>query len=641
MSKLLYTPSKDVCEQANITKFSQLFSQRLGGKSLETYHELHNTSIEHKGLFWDCVRDFCHVIGNFPANVPVYKKGTHIWEDKYFSKAYLNYAENLLSNFSDPKQVMMRFSSEGQDEFSMTFAEVKRQVINLQNYLYEAGFRAGDRAASIMPNRPETVIAMLAVTSLGGVWASCSPDFGIDSIEDRFGQIDPKVIFICDSYRYNGKIIDMSDKIKALTNILPKSQMTIMIPFERNKACGYTKIVNQKTTKEIEYVKMPFNAPLFIMFSSGTTGKPKSIIHSIGGTLLQHLKEHRLHCNLNKGDNFFYYTTCGWMMWNWSVSALASGMPLLLYDGSPMAPNEDVLFDYISKHKATIFGTSAKFIDSVRKSGFIPKDKYDLSALKIITSTGSPLSNEGFDFVYDSIKKDVHLASISGGTDIISCFVLGVPTLPVYSGEIQGKGLGMDVKIFDETGVETNEKGELICASSFVSMPIGFWNDKDGQKYHKAYFDSFENIWSQGDFAQETEHGGIVIYGRSDAVLNPGGVRIGTAEIYRQVEKLDEVLEAVCIGQDWEDDVRVVLFVKLRENLQLSEELINKIKAEIKNGATPRHVPALIKQVPDIPRTKSGKITEIAVRDIVNGKSIANTGALANPEALDYYRNIV
>ena len=648
MGKLLYTPSEKYLENAYITQFTKFFSDHIG-KPLHDYNDLFTASLAHKEQFWDCLRRFTHVIGEFDESL--YIKGNHIKEDRYFPNARLNYAENLLAPFKDDEQDMLIFSSEGQNHRRLNAKIVKNHVAALSSYLEDIGLNSGNRIAAVMPNMPETVTLMLATTACGGVWASCSPDFGTESIIDRFGQIAPKALIICDQYRYNGKMIDMSDKITALQKQLPDIEHFIVVPFLEelsekvtvtNKIANYHHIIEQNQGTILQFERVPFNAPLFIMFSSGTTGAPKCIVHSVGGTLLQHLKEHRLHCNLGHGDKFFYYTTCGWMMWNWMVSALASGMPLILYDGSPFAPSERVLFDLLEEENATILGTSAKYIDAIRKSGFIPKEHYKLDTLRIVTSTGSPLSEESFDFVYDSVKSDLQLASISGGTDIVSCFVLGAPNLPVYSGEIGCRGLAMDVDIFDENGQPLKQgKGEMVCKSSFPSMPIYFWNDPDGQRYHNAYFSSVDGVWAHGDFAEFTEHGGIIIHGRSDTVLNPGGVRIGTAEIYRQVEKFDEVSEAVCIGQKWEDDVRVVLFLKLQDNIDLSEELIKKIKTEIRQGTSPRHVPSIIKSVPDIPRTKSGKITETAVRDIVHGLSIRNTGSLANPEALEYYKDII
>ena len=647
MSDILYTPSTQKIAQSQMMAFAQKFGMLIG-KDVLDYVALHRASLDYKAEFWKLLRDECGIIGDLGDIALI--KGDNICHDVYFPNDRLNYAENLLGAFADDSAQMLVFSSEGQNNKSFTAGEVKKSVTAFATFLKAHHIMQGDRIAAIMPNMAETIIAMLGMTSLGGVFASCSPDFGVDAIIDRFGQIAPKMLIITDSYRYNGKIISMQDKIAELIQKMPDIEKIIIVPFfeekhhqmSHEKIIYYPEILENYKGKELHFTRMPFSAPLFIMFSSGTTGIPKCIVHSIGGTLLQHLKEHRLHCDLRKGDRFFYYTTCGWMMWNWSVSSLASGMTLLLYDGSPFAPDEKIIFEYISTQKASLLGVSAKFIDAVRKSGFIPAQHYDFDSLKIITSTGSPLSAEGFDFVYESIKQDVHLASISGGTDIVSCFVLGVPILPVYSGEIQGAGLGMDIDIYDDNGLPLEAgKGELVCKSSFPCMPIGFWNDETGEKYHHAYFDRFENIWAHGDFAEKTPAGGIIIHGRSDAVLNPGGVRIGTAEIYRQVEKFDEILESVCIGQHYEDDIRVVLFIKLREGIECSETLLERIKREIRTHTSPRHVPAIIKPVTDIPRTKSGKITEIAVRDIIHGKEIKNIGSLANPEALEYYKNIL
>lgn len=647
MGRILYTPSEEKIAQSQMMGFSKKFG-KLIGQDVSDYSALHKASLDYKAEFWKLLRDECGIIGDLRDIALI--RGKNICDDIYFPDDRLNYAENLLSSFDDDLAQMLVFSSEGQNKKSYTAGEVKRSVSAFASFLKEYHITQGDRIAAIMPNMAETIIAMLGVTSLGGVFASCSPDFGSDAILDRFGQITPKMLIIVDSYRYNGKIISMQDKISDLIQKMPDIEKIIVVPFFEETQCQlshekivhYPDILKSYQEARLNFIRVPFSAPLFIMFSSGTTGVPKCIVHSVGGTLLQHLKEHRLHCDLRKGDRFFYYTTCGWMMWNWSVSSLASGMTLLLYDGSPFAPDEKVIFDYIATEKASLLGVSAKFIDAVRKSGFTPAQHYNLDSLKIMTSTGSPLSEEGFDFVYESLKKDVHLASISGGTDIVSCFVLGVPILPVRSGEIQGAGLGMDIDIYDDNGLSLETgKGELVCKSSFPCMPIGFWNDDTGEKYHHAYFDRFDNIWAHGDFAEKTPAGGIIIHGRSDAVLNPGGVRIGTAEIYRQVEKFDEILESVCIGQHYEDDVRVVLFIKLREGIDCSEVLIERIKREIRTHTSPRHVPSVIKSVADIPRTKSGKITEIAVRDIIHGKEIKNIGSLANPEALEFYKNIL
>ncbi len=516
--------------------------------------------------------------------------------------------------------------------------------------LAAAGVGVGDRVAGLLPNTPEAVAATLATASLGATWSSASPDFGANAVIDRFGQIAPKVFFSCDGYRYAGKGIHLGEKLATVIPQLPGLARTIVIPFLDNAdevartlpgASTLADAIAPFAAKPVTFARVPFDHPLYILFSSGTTGVPKCIVHSVGGTLLQHLKEHRLHSGIGAGDRVFYFTTLGWMMWNWLVSGLASQATLLLFDGSPFHPSPATLFAFAEEERATLFGTSAKFIDAVKKADYRPVDHHDLSPLRTIASTGSPLAPESFDFVYDAIKRDVHLASISGGTDIVSCFVLGVPTLPVWRGEIQGPGLGMAVDIYDEDGKPLAAgKGELVCTRPFTSMPIGFWNDPDGAKYHAAYFDRFPGIWCHGDFAEWTSHGGIVIHGRSDATFNPGGVRIGTGEIYRQVEQIPEVLEALCIGQDWDGDVRIVLFVRLATDASLDDALVARIKSTIRAGASPRHVPARIVAVADIPRTKSGKIVELAVREVVHGRPVKNLGALANPEALDYFRDI-
>ncbi len=512
------------------------------------------------------------------------------------------------------------------------------------------GVEPGDRIAGMMPNMPEAVALMLAASSIGAVWSSCSPDFGVQGVLDRFGQIEPKLFFACDGYWYNGKRIDVADKVAQVTAKLPGLRRSVIVSYlgeaeavanKAEKGVALDEALSAFAAKPVEFTRLPFDHPIYILFSSGTTGIPKCIVHRAGGVLLQHLKEQRLHADIREGDKFFYFTTCGWMMWNWLASGIGSGATLLLYDGSPFYPDGNVLFDYAAAEGMTYFGTSAKFIDAVLKAGLKPAETHDLSALRTVSSTGSPLSPEGFAFVYDAIKPDVHLASISGGTDIVSCFVLGVPTEPVWQGEIQGAGLGVAVDVWNDDGKPVRgEKGELVCTKAFPSMPLEFWNDAQGEKYQAAYFERFDNIWCHGDFAEWTEHDGIVIHGRSDATLNPGGVRIGTAEIYNQVEQMPEIAEALCIGQDWDKDVRVVLFVRLAEGVTLDDDLKARIKTKIRTGATPRHVPAKIIAVRDIPRTKSGKIVELAVRDIVHGRDVKNREALANPEALELYRDI-
>src|SRR5690606_35886021 len=547
---------------------------------------------------------------------------------------------NLLKKSGSAEAIVFR--GEDKVERVLSWDELRALVSRMQQLFRAHGVQAGDRIAAMMPNMPETVAGMLAAASIGAIWSSCSPDFGEQGVLDRFGQIEPVLFIVPDGYWYAGKRIEVGAKVAAVLAQMPSVRAAFVVDYLGDadtvaagidKAQSLSSAISGFEAKELTFERLPFDHPLYILFSSGTTGIPKCIVHSAGGTLIQHVKEQRLHAGIGEGDRFFYFTTCGWMMWNWLVSGLASGATLLLYDGSPFYPDGNVIFDFAEDEKMTYFGTSAKFIDSVRKADLRPIDTHDLSTVRVISSTGSPLAPEGFRFVYEGIKSDVHLASISGGTDIVSCFVLGVPTKPVWIGEIQGPGLGMAVEVWDDDGKPiTGEKGELVCANAFPCMPVMFWNDADGAKYHSAYFERFDNIWCHGDFAEVTDHGGIIIYGRSDATLNPGGVRIGTAEIYNQVEQLEEVVEAICIGQTWDDDVRVVLFVRLAEGAILDAELEKKIRTKIRTGASPRHVPARIVPVVDIPRTKSGKITELAVRDVVHGRPVKNKEALANPE---------
>ncbi|WP_420804556.1 acetoacetate--CoA ligase [Agrobacterium albertimagni] len=621
----------------------QWCAERLG-RSFADYDDFHRWSVEDRAAFWSAVWDYCGVIGD-KGDVAL-SDGDDMLKARFFPEARLNFAENLLAHAGEGDALIFRGENKVADRWS--WSRLTATVSRLQQALSAMGIGEGDRVAAMMPNMPETVALMLAVTSLGAIWSSCSPDFGDQGVLDRFGQIEPKLFVACDGYWYSGKRQDVSDKIVAVAAKLDVP--VLVVPYAGDTATlierladgrSFEQFITDFSVKDIEYRRLPFSHPIYILFSSGTTGVPKCIVHSAGGTLLQHLKEHRFHCGLEAGERLFYFTTCGWMMWNWLVSGLACGATLCLYDGSPFYPDGNVLFDYAATEKFAIFGTSAKYIDAVRKGGLVPKSSHDLSSLRLMTSTGSPLSPEGFSFVYEGIKDDIQLASISGGTDIVSCFVLGNPLKPVWRGEIQGPGLGLAVEVWDDDGKPVRgEKGELICAKAFPSMPVMFWNDPDGAKYRAAYFERFDNTWCHGDFAEWTEHDGIVIHGRSDATLNPGGVRIGTAEIYNQVEKLDEVVEAICIGQDWDDDVRVVLFVRLAPGLSLTEELDKKIKTQIRTGASPRHVPAKIIQVDDIPRTKSGKIVELAVREVVHGRPVKNKEALANPEALALFADL-
>ena len=629
--KPLWTPSPQRAAKTELARF-----MKLAGKS--SYQELHRWSVESSPEFWSLLWDDCEVQGT---------KGGRILVDagrmpgaKWFPDARLNYAQNLLRTRGGGDAIV--FWGEDRIKRRLTHENLQRLVSRLAQALADAGVRKGDRVAGYLPNVPEATAALLATASLGAVWSSCSPDFGVQGVLDRFGQIEPKILFCADGYLYGGKEFDSQEKTSQVLERLPSVEECVVIDYLGAPVTAGTSIyefLDPFDAEEIRFEPVEFNHPLYILYSSGTTGVPKCIVHGTGGALLQHLKEHRLQSDLRPGDRLFYFTTLGWMMWNWLVSGLASGATLLLYDGSPFVGRGKVLFDFAEAEGMTHFGTSAKFIDALAKTGLKPIETHRLEKLRAVLSTGSPLLPEGFDYVYQSVKKDVCLSSISGGTDIVSCFVLGNPIGPVWRGEIQAKGLGMAVEVFDETGKAVKgEKGELVCTKPFPSMPIGFWNDPDGAKYRAAYFEKYPNVWRHGDWCEETGHGGFIIYGRSDAVLNPGGVRIGTAEIYRQVESLAEVVESLVIGQDWQGDVRVVLFVKLKEGLALSPELTASIKARIRENTTPRHVPAKIVQVSDIPRTKSGKIVELAVRDVVHGRPVKNLEALANPEALENFR---
>ncbi|MAU61928.1 MAG: acetoacetate--CoA ligase [Parvibaculum sp.] len=643
----LWMPSAEAVAASNMMAFMGLVNER-HGLSLGGYDALHAWSVANPALFWDAVWDFAGVIGD---------KGDAVLADadrmpgaKFFPEGRLNFAENLLRE--EGGEIALLFNNEGEMREPVTRAGLRRDVARFAAVLKSWGVTEGDRVAAFMPNCPETIVAMLAAASIGAVFSSCSPDFGVKGVLDRFGQIEPKVLVACDGYRYAGKVLPAHEKLGEIVAGLPSLKHVAIVPFigegkkDLAKAEDWLALLEGAREEELSFARLPFAHPLYIMYSSGTTGIPKCIVHSAGGTLLQHLKEHRLHCDIRPGETLFYFTTCGWMMWNWLVSGLAAGATLALYDGSPFAPSEHVLFDYIDAAKIDVFGTSAKFIDAVKKSELKPRETHDLSSMRMILSTGSPLVPESFDFVYEDVKKDVALCSISGGTDIVSCFVLGSPVLPVWRGEIQAKGLGMAVEVWNEDGRPLPQgqgeasKGELVCTRPFPSMPVGFWNDPDGAKYRSAYFERFPGVWCHGDYAEVTQHGGIVIHGRSDATLNPGGVRIGTAEIYAQVEQLPEVQEALAIGQDWQGDVRVVLFVVMKEGAALDEAMEKRIRERIRSGASPRHVPAKIVAVADIPRTKSGKITELAVRDIVHGREVKNREALANPEALALFRDL-
>ena len=639
----LWTPAPELARQTQLAKFMHT----VGQQDFPDYHSLWEWSVKNPGAFWSAVWDFCGVIGE--KGGVLLHDGSKMPGAQFFPQARLNYAENLLRRRDS--QTALIFHPETGAERSVSFAELYDRVSRWAQALKGAGVRAGDRVAGYMPNMPETIIAMLAASSIGAVWSSASPDFGVQGVLDRFGQIEPTVLIGVDAYFYNGKTVDCLSKVRDVQRQLAGLKTTVIVPFVSDSPdlAGLTDsvwvedFIAPYAAQEIAFTRLPFNHPLFIMFSSGTTGAPKCIVHGQGGTLIQHLKEHRLHCNIRPADRVFYFTTCGWMMWNWLVSALASEATLLLYDGSPFYPDGHVLWEFTSAHQCTLFGTSAKYIDALKINGLRPGDTHDVSALRTITSTGSPLVHESFDFVYDAIKRDVHLASIAGGTDLISCFMLGNPISPVWRGEIQEAGLGMALAVFGKEGQPIPAgagAGELVCTQPFPSMPVGFWNDPDGSKYHNAYFDRFESVWCHGDWIERTLHNGIIIHGRSDATLNPGGVRIGTSEIYRQVEQVEGVVESLAVGQDWKADVRVILFVTLKDGLELTQALEKDIKTRIRSGASPRHVPAKIMQVADIPRTKSGKISELAVRDVIHGRPVKNLTSLANPAALELFKDI-
>jgi acetoacetyl-CoA synthetase len=632
---------------ANLARFIESVSARRR-LHLHSYDDLYSWSISQPADFWQELARFADVRADWGTG-PVLENPAQMPGARFFPNARLNFAENLL-RFRDEHAALI-FRNERGTRREISYRQLHDEVARVADGLKAAGIVAGDRVAGFLPNIPEAAIAMLAATSLGAVWSSCSPDFGVHGVLDRFGQIGPKVLFTADGYFYAGKSIDSLAPIAEVLAKIPGIQRVVVIPYVN--AAPELERLGDASSKAIrfdefgtsgsglQFVQLPFNHPLYILYSSGTTGVPKCIVHGAGGTLLQHQKEHLLHTDVKRADRLFYFTTCGWMMWNWLISGLATGTTLVLYDGSPFHPDAGGLWRMAQEERVTIFGTSAKYISALQKSPFVPSKEVDLSALKTVLSTGSPLLPDGFDYVYQSIKADVLLASISGGTDIVSCFALGCPIRPVHRGEIQSRGLGMRVDIFDDSGHPVRgDRGELVCTAPFPSMPVGFWNDPDGIKYRSAYFERFPGVWHHGDYAALTEHDGIVIYGRSDAVLNPGGVRIGTAEIYAAVESLSEIIEALAIGQDWNGDVRVVLFVRVKPAVVLDEPLKKKIRDTIRAHTTPRHVPAKIIAVPDIPRTLSGKLTELAVRNVVHGLAVKNIDALANPQALEHFRSL-
>ncbi|GAB4268418.1 MAG: acetoacetate--CoA ligase [Deferrisomatales bacterium] len=641
MSQLLWTPSPERIARANLTRFIE-YVNRTHGLQLQGYDDLYEWSVTEIAAFWEAVWAFAEIRHSAPYEAVL--ENPVMPGARWFRGARLNFAENLLRHRDDrPALVFVREGGAAEGEVS--YRELYRRVARMARFLKEAGVGVGDRVAGFMPNRIETVVAMLATTSLGAIWSSCSPDFGFKGVMDRFGQIEPKVLITADGYFYNGKSFDSLERVAHVVGEIGSVERVVVVPFVEAapdlarvpKAVSWGEALDNDA-EEIDFVQLPFDHPLYIMYSSGTTGVPKCIVHGAGGTLLQHVKEHILHTDLGRDDVLFYFTTCGWMMWNWMVSALYEGCKLVLFDGSPGYPDMNALWKAAQDQGITVFGTSAKYLSMCEKAGIHPGRDFDLTPLRAVCSTGSPLSEEGFQWVYREVKEDLQLASISGGTDIISCFMLGSPIDPVYAGEIQKRGLGMKVEAWDEEGKPVvGRQGELVCTAPFPSMPVYFWKDPDNEKYLGAYFREFPGVWRHGDYIEITPRGGVIVYGRSDATLNPGGVRIGTAEIYRQVEALDEVVDSLVIGQKWEDDVRVVLFVVLRPGIDLDDELVRKIKTQIRTHCTPRHVPAKILQVPDVPRTLNGKKVEIAVTKIVHGQEVKNRDALANPEALDYF----
>ncbi|MBW1642401.1 MAG: acetoacetate--CoA ligase [Deltaproteobacteria bacterium] len=645
MDKLLWEPSEERIKNSNMHRFMEAVNEK-HRKSFTDYDSLYQWSIENISDFWASMWDF----GEIKASVSYDQVVDDIAKmpgAKWFSGARLNFAENLL-RFQDDQTAII-FKGEDQVIERITYNQLYNEVAKVALSLREAGVTKGDRVVGFMPNMPQSIIAMLAATSIGAIWSSCSPDFGIKGVLDRFGQIQPKILFTANGYFFKGNHLDSLDKISSMLESLPSIEKVVVVPYTETspdisavpKAVHYEDFISKKSGIEIEFEQLPFDHPLYIMYSSGTTGLPKCMLQGAGGILIHHIKELKLHTDLKRDDTIFYFTTCGWMMWNWLTSSLALGATLVLYDGNPFHPDPGALWKMAQDEKISIFGTSAGYIAALQKEDLQPKNLYDLSQLRTLLSTGSPLSIEGFEYIYREVKEDIQLSSIAGGTDLNGCFALGNPMGAVYAGELQCKGLAMKVEAFDEEGKSViNQEGELVCTAPFPSMPIYFWDDPDGKKYHSAYFDVYPNVWRHGDYIMETERGGIVMSGRSDATLNPGGVRIGTAEIYRLMDQFEEIEDSVVVGQDWKNDVRVILFVKMAEGVELTEEIKAKIKKSIRANASPRHTPAKIISIPDVPYTLNMKKVELAVKKIIQNQPVKNKDALSNPEVLDYYANI-